>query len=78
LIGNGEIVQEWDITNETDLERLDITVELTPAVDTWYHVLTFDPVRNLTPVYPGRASAAFTNPIWVDLAGDGFDPPILD
>ena len=78
LIGNGEIVQEWDITDETDLERLDVTVELSPAVDTWYHVRTFDPVRNLTPVYPGRSSAAFTNPIWIDLAGDGFDPPIVD
>ena len=28
-------------------------------------------------IVPGLESVAFSNPIWVDLAGDGFDPPGL-
>ncbi len=78
LVGNGEVVQEWDVAAATEVVRFDDTLEVTPEKDTWYHVRAFDPNGNLAPVYPGRLSAAFTNPIWVDLAGDGFDPPIED
>jgi hypothetical protein len=77
LMGNGEMLQEWDISAETGMVRLDATAEVNPVVDTWYHVVAFDPVRSLSPLYPGRTSAAFTNPIWVDLDGDGFDAPGL-
>ncbi len=76
LIGNGEIVQEWDVSDQTGLVRLDTTAEITPEADTWYHVVAFAAAGDLAPLYPGRTSAALTNPIWVDLAGDGFDPPI--
>jgi len=78
LVGNGVVVQEWDVSAESNVERLDATVELQPDKDTWYHVRAFDPSGDLSPVYPGRISAAFTNPIWVDLAGDGFEPPIKE
>jgi len=78
LVGNGVVVQEWDVAAESGVERLDATVEVNPDADTWYHVRAFDPSGDLAPVYPGRMSAAFTNPIWVDLAGDGFDPLIKE
>lgn len=76
LMGNGVLVQEWGVSGATGVERLDVAVEVMPEIDTWYHVRAFDPSGDLSPVYPGRISAAFTNPIWVDLDGDGFDPPI--
>jgi hypothetical protein len=76
LLGNGELVQEWDVSDATEIVRLDTTAQLSPDGDTWYHVRAFDPTADLSPVYPGRLSAAFTNPIWVDVNGDGFNPPI--
>jgi hypothetical protein len=78
LIGNGELVQEWDVSGEKGLVRLDTTVELSPQVDTWYHVTVFDAGEGLAPVYPGRTSGGLSNPIWVDLDGDGFDSPLKD
>lgn len=78
LIGNGQLVREWDVSGITDLVRLDETIEVTPTEDTWYVILAFDPDTDLSPVYPGRTCAAITNPIWVDVAGDGFDPIIQD
>ncbi|NQT91848.1 MAG: CehA/McbA family metallohydrolase, partial [Lentisphaerae bacterium] len=78
LIGNGEVVQEWDVSGAEDVVRLDEVADLFPVVDTWYHVVAFDTDQDLAPVYPGRTSAAFTNPIWVDRDGDGFDPPVKD
>ena len=78
LVGNGVVVQQWDVSAETGVVRLDADVEVLPEADTWYHVRAFDSNSDLAPVYPGRMSAALTNPIWVDLAGDGFDAPITD
>jgi len=78
LIGNGTVVQEWPLAEGGAIERLDVTVEISPAADTWYHVVAFDPDTDLAPVYPGRTSAAITNPIWVDTDGKGFTPPIVD
>jgi hypothetical protein len=78
LMGNGEVVEEWDVSGASGVVRLEATLELLPVADTWYHVVAFDKDETLAPVYPGRSSLSFTNPIWVDLAGDGFDPPIED
>lgn len=78
LIGNGEIVQQWDVSGTQGLVRLDTAIELMPLQDTWYHVIAVDLDETLTPLYPGRTCAALTNPIWVDRDGDGFDPPITD
>jgi hypothetical protein len=77
LVGNGEVIHEWDVSEAAEVVRLETTLEVVPESDTWYHVRAFDPNVRLDPVYPGRLSAGFTSPIWVDLAGDGFDPPVL-
>ncbi|MFH1531299.1 MAG: CehA/McbA family metallohydrolase [Pseudomonadota bacterium] len=76
LVGNGAVVQEWDVSGETGLLRLDVETPVAPPHDAWYHVIAFSEAGDLAPLYPGRASMAFTNPIWVDRDGDGFDPPL--
>jgi len=76
LVGNGETVEEWDVAQESGVVRLETSLLLTPQQDTWYHVAAWSLNGSLAPIYPGRSSMAFTNPIWVDLAGDGFSPPI--
>ncbi|MFN8544729.1 MAG: CehA/McbA family metallohydrolase [Candidatus Binatia bacterium] len=68
--------------------RLQATVPLTLARDTWIVVeagakLPDDPAAAPTPpdvlnvVQPGVVPLAFTNPIFVDVGGDGFTPPGL-
>jgi len=76
LVGNGAVIQEWDVSAETGLVRLDIETSVAPPHDAWYHVITYSETGDLAPLYPGRDSIAFTNPVWVDRDGDGFDPPI--
>ena len=76
LVGNGAVIQEWDVSGETGLLRLETETQVAPPHDAWYHVIAYAENGDLAPLYPGRASMAFTNPIWVDRDGDGFDPPI--
>ena len=76
LVGNGDVIQEWDVSGSEGIVRLDVETQVTPSQDTWYHVIAFTESADLAPVYPGRDSMAFTNPIWVDREADGFDPPI--
>jgi len=76
LVGNGALIEEWDVSDATGLLRLEVDAEVAPPHDAWYHVIAYTESGDLSPLYPGRPSMAFTNPIWVDLDGDGFDPPI--
>ncbi len=76
LVGNGAVIQEWDVSGETGLVRLETEATVAPPHDAWYHVIAYSEFGDLAPLYPGRPSMAFTNPIWVDRAGDGFDEPI--
>lgn len=76
LVGNGALIQEWDVSDASGLVRLEVDVPVAPPHDAWYHVVAYAESGDLAPLYPGRPSMAFTNPIWVDLAGDGFDAPI--
>jgi len=79
VIGNGEIVSELDISAMADEEnpvlRYDSSIDVTPAVDTWYIVIVegdngFNPVS-------GKRPFAFTNPIYVDVDGNSeFDAPL--
>ena len=53
---------------------------LTPRVDTWY-VVVVRGNRSLAPVVPKLGDRdvlpfAFTNPIWVDVDGDGKFTPV--
>jgi hypothetical protein len=64
--------------------RFEAEVPLSLSVDTWFVV---EAGPKLTPpptpppfvdmIVPGNEPIGFTNPIFVDLAGDGFDPPGL-
>jgi hypothetical protein len=54
-----------------------VRLEDRPAVDTWYLLYVEGP-GDLAPVRRGQSfrPLAFTNPVWVDVDGDGgFDPP---
>ncbi len=76
LVANGSTLEEWDVPDTTTPLRFQVTQSYTLDEDTWFHVAAYEENSNLAPVYPGRQCAGFTNPIWVDLAGDGFTPPI--
>lgn len=76
LVANGSTLEEWDVPEGTTPLRFQVSQAYTLDEDTWLHVAAYEENSNLAPVYPGRQCAGFTNPIWVDLAGDGFDPPI--
>ncbi len=56
-----------------------VTFELEVAEDGWYIVLVegSDAVPAMYPVYPstGARPFAFTNPIYIDVGGDGWTPP---
>jgi len=78
LVANGETIESWDVEASTDLLRFEFAGSYEFTEDSWLHVLAYDEVARLYPIYPGRESLAFTQPIWIDLAGDGFDPPIVD
>jgi hypothetical protein len=80
VVGNGVEVATAAVDATTadpqnPVIRYDATIALAPAADTWYVVfVTGDGSR--APVQTSR-SFAFTNPIWVDVDGNGsFDPPI--
>jgi hypothetical protein len=62
-------------TVPTATVRADVEVEMYPQIDTWYVFVVkgtaaIDPVGNGTPF-------AFTNPVYVDLDGKGFEPPMM-
>jgi len=81
VIGNGEKVTEIDISGMADAEnpvlRYNSSIEVTPAADTWYIVIV-EGDNGFAPV-SGKRPFAFTNPIFVDVDGNGeFDAPIAD
>jgi hypothetical protein len=64
--------------------RFDAEIPLSLSVDTWFVVeagVKLSPPPTPPPfvamLVPGNEPIGFTNPIFVDLAGDGFDPPGL-
>ncbi len=61
-------------------ERFDVgfTFTTTPTVDSWYVVavrVTQEATKDLWPVAPGIKAISLTNPIFVDVDGDGFRVP---
>jgi hypothetical protein len=70
--------------NKRDIVRFEASVPVTLSVDSYFIV---EAGAKLSPlpappeladqVVPGLVPLAFTNPIFVDLAGNGFDPPGL-
>lgn len=74
IYANGEEI----LTEETPLAdapvRYEKTFTFSPTVDTWY-IVKVEGDKDMYPVYPGKRPISFTNPIYVDVDGNGkFDP----
>lgn len=78
LVANGETIETFDVLPGADVLRFEFAGSYEFTEDTWLHVLAYDEQARLYPIYPGRESLSFTHPIWIDLAGDGFDALIED
>lgn len=80
VIGNGEKVAEEGFDDRADrddpVERYNSTIALSPAVDTWYVVIVEGDVGSW-PVASKRPFA-FTNPIFVDVDGNGEFDALLE
>ncbi len=75
---HGEVVYEEPIAETTNIVRYDDTITLTADEDAYFVVETGHTTATLGPVTPGARTFAITNPIWVDIDGDGeFDAPGL-
>ncbi len=81
VFGNGVQVAAFSVPAGQAVERFVKTLELHPACDTWYSVVSRGdshiPVGLIQddggPIKP----VGLTNPIWVDVDGNGvFDPPV--
>jgi hypothetical protein len=77
VIANGLVEQSFvlDPMSATSPVVFSTVLPVDPSVDTWYIVRTDG--GSLFPVVPGAEAFAVTNPIYLDLAGDGFDAPGL-
>jgi hypothetical protein len=77
VIANGAVEQSFvvDPGSATPPVWFSATLPVNPSVDTWYIVRTDG--GSLFPVVPGADAFAVTNPLYLDLAGDGFDAPGL-
>ena len=78
VIGNGVVAWESTLGETTSPVKYDGTVTLNPVKDTWYVVLAGDDQKNMRPAVPAsHHPISFTNPIRVDVDGNGFTPPGL-
>lgn len=74
IIANGKEIR---MINAENRRIIDEVVLDTPGIDTWYIVVA-EGDKDLYPVYPGAKPYSFTNPIYVDVDGNGkFDAPNL-
>ncbi len=76
LVANGDTVETWDVAPSSDVIRFEFSGSYEFQEDTWLHVLAYHDSDRLYPIYPGRTSLSFTHPIWVDVDGNGFQPPM--
>ena len=75
IVANGQVLQTYSVEAVAEVTRLDREVVVEPARDTWYLVLATSDHR-WEPPFSQFSSFAFTNPILVDVDGNGyFDPP---
>ncbi|MBI1745802.1 MAG: PHP domain-containing protein [Acidobacteria bacterium] len=81
LIGNGEVVERFLVDATASAIKFQRSIAVHPTRDTWYVVVVRGNTA-LAPVIPSDGGhevtpLAFTNPIWIDVDGDGrFDPVI--
>jgi len=76
LVCNGETVEEWAVEQTGEVVRFDEHYALALDKDAWCHVIAGDLDTHLAPVYRGRVPIALTNPVWIDVDGSGFEPPV--
>ena len=77
LYGNGRVVWEDKIEQVNGPLNYEKKITLEPEIDTWYIVKT-EGEKSLFPIVPKTelgdvTPVGFTNPIWVDIDGDGFE-----
>jgi hypothetical protein len=76
-VSNGEVIETFSITAADLKDRVRFAKEITarPAADAWYLVIATSERPWQKPFEKFR-SFSFTNPIFVDVDGNGyFDPP---
>lgn len=77
VIANGEEIISAGAGRRDNATRVRKTFRLNPESDTWY-VVRVDGDKKMFPVFPGKKPVAFTNPVYVDVNGNGrFDFPGL-
>jgi len=70
IVVNGEEAELLEVPASTELERLDTWLELTPDEDAWV-VVVVEGDGDLSPVVPGEPPLSLSNPIYLDVDGDG-------
>jgi hypothetical protein len=75
IVANGRVLRQFDVGGETRVTRFSQEVPVRPERDTWYLVMATSD-RRWGPAFARYSSFSFTNPIFVDVDGNGyFDPP---
>lgn len=81
VVANGEVVRRIPIEKSDKPLHYQSTVELNPVRDTWYVVIArgSEGMEPVVPRYKGTTITpfGFTNPIWVDVDGDGSYQPLF-
>lgn len=79
VVVNGEIVTiiESDQLDNNHVVRFEDDINLGITKDSWVVILAGAPQKRLAPVSPGQPVLTITNPIFIDLYGDGYEAPGL-
>lgn len=81
VVANGEVVRRIPVERSKEPIRYKGSLELFPTRDTWYVVIARgnDGMEPVVPRYKGTTITpfGFTNPIWVDVDGDGQYQPLF-
>lgn len=81
VVANGEVVRRIPLEKTNNVLKYQGTIELFPTRDTWYVVIARGSVgmEPVVPRYKGTTITpfGFTNPIWVDVDGDGNYQPLF-
>jgi hypothetical protein len=78
IYANGQLLKQFDIPASKERVRFRQTLNLKPQRDTWYVVVAGDEQSDMAPVYLGIKPISMTNPIYLDIDGNGFQAPGLE
>ena len=75
VVANGRVVMTYTVKDRSEVVRLDKDLKVNPDRDTWYLVLATSEEKWQMP-FNNFSSFSFTNPILLDVDGNGyFNPP---